>query len=286
MQAKDLLKPQDKEHATMLEQKLGEPKSYYLKTGIIFFLLFVESLYLSKLLLDYSVAQDYFSIQTVLFVKYVLVSLALVYTYALSVGSWEHHDHYFLVAAPIAFGIFANLMILNLTQALVFTFLAFLFISYYMKNTNKLRKILLVFSAPLLLKTPARTLIMLFSFLAGFMVFLNYYASHSQKLSIGSQIGNLAEQQILSNQNIFKQVVELDIPIKETVAGQVDDLVQPYKQFVPSVVGFLVFGVFQFLGWISYGIYVLTIELVFWIAKRAGLYRIEYVDVRKEELTF
>ncbi len=77
-----------------------------------------------------------------------------------------------------------------------------------------------------------------------------------------------------------------ELSLKNTVAAEVNKLVEPYKRFVNPIMAVLVFGLIQFLGTIAYIFYSLIIDLVFWFGKRVNLFIIDRVPAEKEILHF
>ncbi len=76
------------------------------------------------------------------------------------------------------------------------------------------------------------------------------------------------------------------LSLKSTVAKEVNKLVEPYEKLVNPIMAALVFGLIQFLGVIAYLFYSLTIDLVFWGARRFNLLKIEKIPAEQEILHF
>lgn len=99
------------------------------------------------------------------------------------------------------------------------------------------------------------------------------------------QFGEGAEETPYILSNLPADAVP-ELSLKSTVAREVNKLIEPYRRFVNPIMAVLVFGLLQFLGTIAYLFYSLTIDLVFWLAKKTNLFIIDKVPAEKEVLHF
>ena len=76
------------------------------------------------------------------------------------------------------------------------------------------------------------------------------------------------------------------LSLKDTVTSQVNNIIEPYKRFINPIMALLAFGLLQFLGMIAYWIYNLTVDVVFWIAKKSGFLKVEKVPAEQEIIHF
>lgn len=79
---------------------------------------------------------------------------------------------------------------------------------------------------------------------------------------------------------------KVNTEVKTIIENQVNDMVQPYKNFVRPIIAILVYGMFQLYATVTYILFTLTVWPLFSIAKSSGLIKKELVMVEKEELTF
>ena len=68
--------------------------------------------------------------------------------------------------------------------------------------------------------------------------------------------------------------------------NQVNALIEPYKNFVHPIMSLLTFLLFSFYASLAHIIYILTVDILFLLAKKTGFYKVETIQVEQEQLTF
>jgi hypothetical protein len=299
--------------------------AYYLKTFVLMLLLTAESFFLTKFLLDYIRSEDYFTPPLKTLGIIVGLLLLVLYTYALTVGAWKKWEHFIVVPLPISLGIFIGLLRINSTYAVLVGVIAYVFLSYDVFMANLVKSQLIKFSPILVLRFATKAILFMFALLTSVMVFL-HAADKRQEFDISSKIAEIAQTQvdkvmqpevdkteapniliaklegksIPPNPELFSMLSGLqggsssfigglptfNLDLKETVKKEVDNIIAPYKQFIPPLIALVVFALIRFIGGIANIIFNITVPLLFKFAKRVNLLHVEYVTVQKEELTF
>ncbi|OGC68719.1 hypothetical protein A2415_02075 [candidate division WWE3 bacterium RIFOXYC1_FULL_39_7] len=77
-----------------------------------------------------------------------------------------------------------------------------------------------------------------------------------------------------------------NLDIKNIVEKEVNGFVSPYKNLVHPILAVLMFALFQFYAAISMFIYLVTIDGIFWLAKKSNFFKTEFEMVQKEILKF
>ena len=102
-------------------------------------------------------------------------------------------------------------------------------------------------------------------------------ASLKDQYGISVDEANLQVQQTLDNTKS---------EIKTQAMKKITDLIDQYKAIIPFILALLIFGIVQFVGEIVYVIYYLSVTSIFKLAKTTGLVKQEFVDIKKESISF
>ena len=288
-------------------------------------LLTAESFFLTRFLLEYIKSEDYFTPPLKTLGIIVGLLLLVLYTYALTVGAWKKWEQFVVVPLPISLGIFAGLLLINSTYAVLVGAISYLFLSYDVYMASRIKNQLIKFNPIMVLRFSAKGILFMFALLAAVMVFL-HAAEKREEFDIGSKIAEIAQTQvdkvmqptldqegspdrlidelegkgIPPNPELFSMLSGLqegsnsfigglptfNLDLKETVKKEVDNIIAPYKQFIPSLVALVVFALIRFLGGLAHLVFNITSPALFKIAQSLNLLHVEYKQVQKEELTF
>ena len=90
----------------------------------------------------------------------------------------------------------------------------------------------------------------------------------------------------LTNANDSVEPQDFGIDAKQIVESQVNNIIEPYKNFVNPVLAVLMFALFQFYAFLAHLIFIATIDLVFWLSKTTHFFKTEKVPVEQERLRF
>lgn len=269
-------------------------RGYFIKTIFFSVLLFVESLILVNMLSNYAGAKDYFTVdwQFIGIVAGILLSIA--YTYALSIGSWDTWLQFVVVPLPISL---ANALIvarINYLYGLMAFFVSYLFISYDVFFATQLKEQLIKFNPKIILRFSTKGLLFTFALMAGLFVFLT--PTSLEELNIINTAAKITETQLKTLiDNSFSGSMELtllknfgllDYNYTELLAEQIRTFVEPYRDYVVPILSVLVITSVQFINAIVYIIFALTIDLIYFIAKKLNIIKVEYREVMQEILTF
>jgi hypothetical protein len=281
--------------------------------------LFLEAFFLTILISDFVGKGDFFSLN-IQFSLYVIGLMTLItLTFALTIGAW--HVWYLNIMAPLA--IAAGILLPVLQSGPVYAFIiggvSFIIMAAESFRSYRIKNILIRFDSLLVLRFAIKGILLVFSLLAGLMIILN--AGRIKEIDLGQAIATVVEKPIRSSVNSqlqqqierqviysgytedeIKQVLEdygvsedmtaslntpsLDLDIKGMVQSQVNNLIEPYKEFVRPLIAILVFGLFQLYATISYAVYSLLVVLLIKIAKKTGFLKVFTQTVEKEDLQF
>jgi hypothetical protein len=298
--------------------------AYAIKSGIVFLLLLGNSFYLTYTLVQYALTEQYFSPPISLLGTIAVFMLTILYLYALSVGGWKTWEQYALVALPIALGVFGGTMFLSPSYAIIVGVVALALVSYDTLIASKVKEQLIKFAPRIILRFALRGLLTMFSLVGAFLVFI-HAARVDQKVDLGSKIGGLVQQQVVKivepqlaqkvPANLLSEIEgrplpmdpelfttlggeqfdsnsmvgglpALNLDLEKTVENEFNKLIEPYKQFLPPLMGILAFALIRFLGSIAYIGYGLTVDLLFLLFKKIGFLHAETVPAEKEVITF
>jgi hypothetical protein len=305
--------------------KFEKGTTYFVKTGILVVLLFVESLLLTIQTLNYIKSIDYFTPALTVLLTIAGLMLAIIYTYSLTIGAWDRWEQFVIVPVPIAFGIFVTLSVINPFYAVVASAVVLAWLSYEVLITTRIKAMLIKFNPKLILRLSARGLLLSFSGIAALMVFVNA-SNPNFEFDLGGILGKAANeyvQKIVSpkvpkdtdgttiNEELGEKAIPIDpevfgqlgglrmdsnstlgnlgflnLDITETVTESVNSAISQYSHFVPPLLALIVFGIFQFLGFLTNIVFLLTVDILFAFAKKAGFFKIQTQTVEQEYLRF
>lgn len=300
--------------------------AYYVKTSIIATLLFAESFLLSGLILSYINSQKFFSPSLDFMVLVAVLMLLILVTHALIVGAWDKWEQFIFGPISISLGLFITTFPINSAYAVVIFFLSYVLLFYEVILASQLKRQMLVFNPRLVLKFTTKGIILIYSLSAAILVivtagkqpdfnvgnkvgeFVDMYFTTQINTEMNAQVQEgLSPEQMerlsafgldptkfnysdgTETPYILENMANVSIPelsLKNTVANEVNKLVDPYKRFVNPIMAIMVFGLIQFLGTIAYLFYSLSIDIVFWAAKKFGLFTTETVQAEQEILHF
>lgn len=298
--------------------------AYYIKTSILMVLLALESYFLTQILLNYVRSEDYFTppIQTLGTIA--LALLVLIYTYALTVGAWKKWEQFVVVPLPISLGVFVGIFFLNPTHAVLVAAVAYILLSYDVYIATTIRDQLIKFNPVTILRFSTRGILFMFSLLAAVLVFL-HSSEKNNEFELGSKIAEIAGNQLgsimqpkldpsklpsnLANEldgkglplnpelfglggmqgdtnSVIDGLPSFNLDLGNTVKTEVNNIIEPYKQFIPPLIALLVYAMVRFLGTFAHIAFNLTVPIVFGIAKKLSFLHSYSVPAEKEELSF
>ena len=277
--------------------KLNQVKTtaYYIKVTILSALLLVESFFLTTLSLAFVNSLNFIAPPIETFIQLGLLTLALIYTYALTLGAWDKWLQYVIIPVPIALGIFITLVQLDIMYAGLVSLLAALILVYDIYQSSKIMHLLIKFDPSIILRLSAKGILFVFSILAAVMLFLaTTYGTQKIDLvaELKTQINSLvtAQTELLLKSNLgfanLGDLTAVGIDPQKIISGKVDELINNYKNFVTPIMMLLIFGVYQFIFSIVFLWFSLTIGPIFFIAKKLKFFTIEEVQITKEILRF
>jgi hypothetical protein len=298
--------------------------SYYIKTISLSLALFLESFFLTYNINEYIKSQKYFSPPISVMLAMIFLLLLIFVTNALLAGAWNKWEQYVFPVLPVVLGLMAISYPINPAYAVILAAVAYLLLSYEMFLASQLKHQLLVFNPRWILRFSSKGIILAFSLTAALLVFLS--GGKEPELNVGRWIGDFAakyvntmvnqeiNQQVQSQQltpeqkdrlsgfglnpdqfnylesgNLFQGIpgaTASEFSMKKTITDEVNQLLEPYKKFVNPIIALLVFGLLQFLGAVAFFIFSLSVEAVFWAAKKTGFIKLEKVPAEQEVIHF
>ncbi len=244
-------------------------------------LLFIESFLLTQLIISYIKTVDYFKISTGFSIQVIGLMFLTIITCSLTIGAWGKWKQYVLISVPVTLAMFLALLNYNFYNALTISTAALLLLSYDIYKSDQLKGILVKMDPRFILRFSNTGLLFIFSVLGGVLVIIHstYY---DPNINLGKKLVEVSEQpiqQLMKGQNVDKTVMV-------TVEKQINDLVEPYKNWLKPLMGLVVFGIFQFFSNIAYLIYMVAIGPIFKLAKKSGFIKVEKIKIEKENFTF
>lgn len=224
---------------------------------------------------------DYFQITTEFSIKVVILMFLAIITCSLTIGAWEKGKQYLLIAVPVALAMFFALLNYNFYNALTISAGALALLSYDIYKSDQLKGILVKMDPRFILRFSTTGLLFIFSVLGGVLVIIHstYY---NPSINLGKRLTEISKQpvqQVMQGQYIDEKVME-------TVEHQINDLIEPYKNWLKPLMALIVFGVFQFFSNVAYLIYMLLIGPIFKVAKKSGFLKVETITIEKEVFKF
>ncbi len=271
-------------------------RSYVLKAILFSFALFIETLIISSLLFNFAISKNYFSIDWNFVGLLTAVLLLICYTYALTVGAWDTWLQYIIVPLPISLGTALIVARINLAYGMIVFFTVYMFSAYDVYFATQLKEQLIKFNPKIILRFSTKGILLIFALISGLLIFISPVSPDEVNTSVVSFIADIADKQtkiILNNsmeQNenlaILKRFGLVSLDFKTLFTNQISTVLEPYKHFILPIIAILVAGSIQFLNGLVYLLFAVTVDLVFMLAKRSGILKTEYRDVKQETLTY
>jgi len=269
-------------------------KSAYIKTLIITSAIFVESFFLTKAFISYFETEGYFSLNPASLSTICLLMLALTYTVSISSPAWNEWSQFAIVPLPITIGVYLNLFKLEPTNALVFSAVLFLVLSFFIEKSINLEQMLAKNIPSVFLRPAIKGLLLGISIVAACIVILNPRDSAQEITDTVEQATTNKVTEILRNklggQNSsisgLLDYTSLEQNIGDEITTQVKKAIEPYKQIINVLMAVFVFLAMQGINTIVYLIYSITVGAVFFAAEKTGLMRKESTQIDKETLKF
>ena len=296
--------------------------AYIAKVVTIAILMFVLTYILSAFILDFVIKGDYFAFDLRFTFWMIGLMVLVAWTFSVSVGAWDKGLQYLIIPIPAGIAVFLILSMQNIAYALATSLLIIAMLIYDIWKSTKISKLLIKFEPAIVLKFSTNGLLLLFAILAGVMVMA--HTGKTQDFNIGKQMADLvgetidaaiqtqiqntlqgAPQGYLENIDptmanmltqfglpanlsdpVYTDPQNLGIDTKEIVETQVNTIIEPYKNFIKPIMAILLFALLRFYAYFAYLIFSVTVNGVYWIAKRTGFLKTEMVPVQKEILKF
>lgn len=252
--------------------------TWYVKTIILSVLLFLFTLLFGYLVNGYISRGDYFNLYSGEVVWVVLVLCVILLVYSLTVGSWNDRLEYIVVPLPISLGIFIFLVSFNIYNALYAFIIVYVFLCLEMYKTVRLKKMLVKFEPRFVLRSSGRGMMLVYSLFALFILMIGSTFENVHTIDVGSKLSDVVSDPISQLYNLSY----LEVNVKELVTTQINNVVEPYRNFFRPVMAIFVFLIFRFFGSIAYALYSILIRVVFHIAKKTGFIKIEKASVEQE----
>jgi hypothetical protein len=226
--------------------------------------------------------------------------LLLLITLSLTVAAWRKWEQYLIITLPVGLGLLISTIDKFPQQAPVISLVVILILAYDILNSSHLKNLLLKIDPKMVLRATTKGAVFVLAVFSGIIFFLQ--AQKSTEVNWGKKAAEIANQYItpaIENQVNSQIESQYGIPgitdllpggasdeVGKVVESQVNNFINPYKMFVNPILALLTFTIFQFYGGIAYLLYSLLVDLVFYIAKQTGFFKIEKVPAEKEILTF
>lgn len=297
---------------------------FYVKTAILMILLWVESFFITKLLIDYVKSQKYFAPLMDFLITVTAMMLLILFTYFLTVGAWDKWEQYVIIPLPITLGIFVAVAPLNTTYALLIFVASYVLLCADLRISTNLKNQLLQFKPRYILRVSTKGILFMFSVIAGILV-LVLSSNTAHEIDLGSKLGEITQekyeqfvqpqinesaQRVLVNElegkglpadpemismlggltgnssSFMGSIPGINLDLTKTVESEFNALIEPYKQFIPPLIALLVFALIRFLGGIAHFIFSILIDPVFALFKSIGFLHVGQITVSKEVIGF
>lgn len=255
-----------------------------------------------------------------------LLILIGLYITSINIGASTGIIKYIMGPLPVVASgalVFAKL---QLESILIFSGLAYLILISGIYNASKFKDLLVKFESKLILRQPIRSVILIVALYSGVAAYNHVSIPQNMDtiiMRIENFVGNIYDQaagQIIDQQtkelgstfgmgsidsetaaSLKDQygisVDEANLQVQQTLDNtkseiksqamkKITDMIDQYKAIIPFILALLIFGVIQFVGEVVYVLYYLTINSIFKLAKAAGFIKLEYVDIKKEIISF
>jgi hypothetical protein len=269
---------------------MGGNHKYLAKTLGISFLLFVESLLATHQLWNLTKELQIFDININSVIMLSITLLVICYTYALSVGAWNEWLQYVIVPLPIALGIVLIIAQINFIYALLAFLSTYVLITYDVFFSSKLKDQMIKFNPRIILRFSTKGLLFVFAIVGAVLILVS--PVDSEQLNIPGNIAHISDQYLgryveeREDIQLLRSLGLIQFDFKDVVELQVRNFIEPYKSFVLPVIAFIIFSSIQTLNILIYLVFALTIDLLYYFAKKFGVLKIELRDVQQEVLSF
>ncbi len=267
----------------------------YIKIIILSLLIFVQSFFLTQALINYFETQSYLSLNFNLLSTISALILSLTYTVSLSSPGWKKWSKFLIVPLPFTLGAYLNLFILEPTNALVISGLAYLILCLFIQMSSRLEKALAKSIPQVYLRSSIKGLLLTVSLIAASIVLLDPKKS-TQALDQGiEEATDKGVSHILRKNPLMPENPELDKFIGYTsleqnvgdeITEQVKTAIEPYRSLINIVLAIIILITFQGFNALIFLVYSSTIGLIFMVAKKTGFIKKEIMMIEKENLKF
>lgn len=295
-----------------------------LKMGLLAVALFICSLILSQLILDFVNKGDVITVDIYQAVTAIALMLAIAVVQALTIGGWDTNSQYIIVPLALTAGILMSMLGFDPLIIGGVCVGSFLFVLYAMYDASNTLKSMLRYSPNLIFRYSTKTIFFVFSIVAGILMYLNYPTSDSINIgkqiaqAVGEPVQKVVDEQLASmagnnisnlesgfsgmdTESLNQALRELGLPglnpgtslvksagvdIKDLIEKQVNTFIEPYKTFVRPILGLLTFLFFEFLASLAYILFSLVIRPIFFFAKKVKFFKVETVMLEQEQLRF
>ncbi len=309
-----------------MDESVKKTLSYYIKTTVISLFIVGESFLLTKLIAQFIEKQNYFTPDFKFLGLSVLFLTLILITNALGSGSWYKWEQFVFAPLSVAAGIFLVIFPINSAYAIIISFIVIWLIIYDNFLASLLRNQMIKFNPNIILRYSSKGIILAYSITATILVLISTGSQPELNLGskaadlaekyIAPKINQEMVQQVNEGLpadqlnrltalgldpakleysesstllNAFPNFKNIDLPkmsIRSTVESEVNNIIEPYKRFLNPVMAILMFGLMQFIGFFTFLIYTIMINVVFYVAKKTGFLKISKVMVEKETLHF
>lgn len=269
-------------------------KGFFIKTIVFSLALFVETLILGNFFFQFALAKNYFVLDWNFLGMVVGLLLVIAYTYALTVGAWDTWLQFVVVPMPISLANALLVARVDYKYAVLTFFVSYLLLSYDVFFASRIKEQLIKFNPKIMLRFSTKGVLFSFALVAGLFVFLipvtpeelnivealSQTADQQVKLLLNSSFGTTAEYKLL------QQFGLADASYADVIAVQLQQFIEPYREYLVPIVALLVVGTIHFLNSFVFILFALTIDFVFYFAKKTGVLHTDYQEVTQETLTF
>jgi len=265
-------------------------RAHYIKTAILTALLFLQTLTLTNILLTHVKTHDLITPSPNVIVKVAIVMLCIAYTQAFTVGAWDNWTQFLILPIPIALGVFTVIAPINYIHALVVTTLVALIMIYNTLKATRLQSILIRIKPSIFLRATTKGIFLSVALAATSLVLAN--PTKGEPLNIGKELGELAKNHIkeivVKSTEIPTEIPAdiLEVDFKTEIANQINTALEPYQNFVVPIMAGLTFALIEGLSMGVYIIFAITVEPIFWLAKRLRFFEVRYENVNQEKVGF
>ncbi|MBD3366395.1 hypothetical protein GF360_03615 [candidate division WWE3 bacterium] len=269
-------------------------KAAYIKTLITASTIFVVSYFLTHSLINYFETQGYFALNFNLISGVGLLILGLTYAVSLSSPAWGEWSQFIIVPLPFILGVYLNLVTLEPANALVFSILIFLILSFFIEKSINLEQLLAKNIPVVFLRPGIKGLLLCISMVAATVVLLNPRDKAQELTETVQEAANSRVSKFFDN-GIFTENPEvgalleytsLEQSLGEEITTQVKSAIEPYRHLINIFMAVFIFLAMQGFNAVVYLVYSISIGFLFWIARKTGFVKKKTELIEKEVLRF